>query len=57
MAQYKVTSDRVDNFKEGSLVSEEDFPGANINALIEAGHLSEIGSKTSKSKDQPKVEE
>ena len=57
MAQYKVTSDKVANFAEGSLVSEADFPGANINALIEAGHLSEIGSKTSKSKDQPKVEE
>lgn len=57
MAQYKVTSDRLADHKEGALVSENDLPGANINALIEAGHLSEIGSKANKKQEQPKVEE
>lgn len=48
MAQFKVVSSRLAGHPQGSLVSEKDFDGANIAALIEAGHLAEIGSKPSK---------
>lgn len=48
MAQYKVTSHRLVGHNEGSLVSDNDLVGANINALIEAGHIAEVGSKSPK---------
>ena len=48
MAQFKVVSTRVSGHSQGSLVSEQDLNGANIAALIEAGHIAEIGSKPSK---------
>ena len=53
MAQFKVVSSRLSGHAQGSLVSEQDLAGANIAALIEAGHLAEIGSKVSK-KEQAK---
>jgi hypothetical protein len=43
MAQYKVTSDLLSGHKHGDLVTEQDLPGANIAALIEAGHLGAVG--------------
>jgi hypothetical protein len=43
MAQYKVTSDLLSGHKYGDLVTDEDLPGANIAALIEAGHLGVVG--------------
>jgi hypothetical protein len=48
MAQFKVVSSRLVGHSQGSLVSEKDFDGANIAALVEAGHLAEIGSKPTK---------
>lgn len=51
MAQFKVVSSRLVGHVQGSLVSETDFVGANISALVEAGHLAEIGSKPLKPKD------
>jgi len=56
MAQFKVVSSRLSGHAQGSLVSEQDLDGANIAALIEAGHLAEIGSKVSK-KEQAKEQE
>ena len=56
MAQFKVVSARLVGHQQGSLVSEKDFEGANIAALIEAGHLAEIGSKPSK-KEQAKEQD
>jgi len=56
MAQFKVVSARLVGHQQGSLVSENDLNGANIAALIEAGHIAEIGSKPSK-KEQAKEQD
>lgn len=56
MTQYKVTSDLVSGKKLGDLVSDNDLAGANISALLEAGHIAELGSKNKKS-DHVKDEE
>lgn len=56
MAQFKVVSSRLVGHAQGSLVSESDLAGANIAALIEAGHIAEIGSKPSK-KEQAKEQD
>jgi hypothetical protein len=56
MAQFKVVSNRLVGHTQGSLVSEAELDGANIAALIEAGHIAEIGSKPSKSKDTKEQE-
>jgi hypothetical protein len=56
MAQFKVVSSRLSAHPQGALISESDLQGANIAALIEAGHIAEIGSKPSK-KDQTKEQE
>lgn len=48
MAQFKVISSRLVGHAQGSLVSEDDFVGVSIAALIDAGHIAEIGSKPSK---------
>jgi hypothetical protein len=37
--------------KEGDLVSKRDLNDANIQALLEGGHLAEIGSKSNKKLD------
>lgn len=59
MKQYKVTSSRLVGYAQGDTVSEDGFPGANVEALLDGGHIAEIGSKfTKKDNDkQPKVEE
>lgn len=59
MKQYKVTSTRFAAHQEGDTVSEEDLAGANVEALLDGGHLAEIGSKFIKKDNdkQPKVEE
>ena len=51
MTQYKVTSQRLGIHKEGDLVSKRDLNDANIQALLEGGHLAEIGSKSNKKLD------
>jgi hypothetical protein len=51
MSQYKVISQRLGVHKEGDLVSKKDLGGANIQALLEGGHLAEIGSKSNKKLD------
>ena len=51
MTQYKVTSRRLGIHKQGDLVSKSDLKDANIQALLEGGHLSEIGSKSNKKLD------
>jgi hypothetical protein len=49
MANYKVVSDLVDGKKPGDTITDEELLGCNVEALIEAGHLSE--STTKKEKD------
>lgn len=59
MKQFKVTSARLKGFALGATVSEDDLAGANVKALLEGGHLAEVGSKVSKNSTdkQPKVED
>lgn len=56
MAQFKVVSSRLAGHPQGSLISETDLEGANISALVEAGHIASIGSKPSKIKEQKEQE-
>jgi len=45
MATYKVTSDReVAGKQTGETVTDDDLIGANVEALIEAGHIQKIKS-------------
>lgn len=55
MAKYQVTSHKLDGKTFGSIVGENDFVGANIEALVEGGHLAPV-TKTSK-KDEAKAED
>jgi hypothetical protein len=59
MKQFKVIYHRMPKFKPGATVSEDDLVGANVDALLEGGHIAEIGSKVIKNSNdkQPKVEE
>lgn len=54
MASYKVLTNRVSGKKAGDLISDEDLAGANVEALIESGHLALVANK--KKNDEPKVE-
>ena len=48
MASYKVVSDLVDGKKPGDTITDEELLGCNVDALIQAGHIS--GETTSKNK-------
>ncbi len=52
MSNYKVLSSMLTDRKEGDIVSEKDLAGANIKALIEAGHLSIIHKATKEETDK-----
>ena len=56
MKQFKVVSQRLANHPAGSTVSEDDIAGANVEALLEGGHIAEIGSKVTK-KEQHKEQD
>jgi len=52
MANYLVTSARLAGYSPGDVVSDADLEGSNIDALIEAGHLStQTPKKPAKPKD------
>ena len=51
MATYKVLSDRFSKGKKGATLDSEQLSGANISALVEAGHIAEI-SETKFSKKE-----
>jgi len=52
MANYIVTSTRLAGFKPGDVVSSDDLDGVNIEALVEAGHIStQTVKKPAKTKD------
>lgn len=55
MAKYQVNSHRLNGKAFGDVVSETDLVGANIEALVEGGHLIPV-IKTSK-KDEAKAED
>jgi hypothetical protein len=48
MATYKVLSDNFALASQGETVDSKVLEGCNVEALIEAGHLAEVGSKVSK---------
>jgi hypothetical protein len=57
MANYIVTSARLAGFKPGDIVTDSDLDGSNINALIEAGHIStQTVKKSAKTKDTDEKE-
>ena len=56
MATYKVISDRLTGSKKGETLDERSLTGANIQALIEAGHL-EPAPVTKKQEDSVKTED
>jgi hypothetical protein len=52
MANYIVTSTRLAGFKLGDVVTSDDLDGVNIEALVEAGHIStQTIKKPAKTKD------
>jgi hypothetical protein len=40
MANYIVTSNRLDGLKRGDVISDKDLEGCNIDHLLDAGHIS-----------------
>ena len=49
---FIVTSDKLGGFKRGDTVTDKDLEGVNVEALIEAGHLStQTTKKSGKTKD------
>lgn len=42
-----VTSDRLGGFKRGDTVTDKDLEGVDVEALVEAGHLSTQSTKKS----------
>lgn len=55
MAQYKVLSDRLSDFREGEIVDEKVF-GDSLQWLTDAGHIAPIAasSKSNKTTDETK---
>lgn len=47
MTSYMVTSDRLGGFKRGDTVTDKDLEGVDVEALVEAGHLSTQNTKKS----------
>jgi hypothetical protein len=47
MTSYMVTSDRLGGFKRGDIVTDKDLEGVDVEALVEAGHLSTQSTKKS----------
>ncbi len=48
MASFKVVSDNFAHGKQGATVNESELDGLNLAALVEAGVLEPVGSKTVK---------
>ena len=47
MAKYVVTSNRLVGYEPGDVVDGNDLDGANIDALIEGGHISTQSARKS----------
>lgn len=54
MAQYKVISSNLDNLPEGSIISDDDLVGINVEALIAGGHVDRVAAKQPKQDDKDK---
>lgn len=52
MAKYVVTSNRLVGYEQGDVIDGNDLDGANIDALIEGGHIStQSARKSAKTKN------
>jgi len=56
MATYKVISDRLSVAKQGATIDDTALDGANIQALIDAGHI-ELAPVSKKQEDSSKLED
>lgn len=55
MSNYTVASHRLAGFEHGDIVTADDLePGANVPALLAAGHLAEAKPKNSRKADTEK---
>ena len=50
MTKYEVISENLANHQTGDTVTAKQLPGANIEALIEGGHLKDPNPKQAKEK-------
>ena len=50
MSKYEVTSDNLTGHKKGDSVTAKQLAGANIEALIQGGHIKETNPTTKKDK-------
>lgn len=50
MTKYEVISENLANHQKGDTVTAKQLPGANIEALIEGGHLKDPNPKPAKEK-------
>lgn len=58
MSKYKIEGARsIADCAPGEIISETDLVDANIEALVEAGHLVPVASATSKKPADPNIEE
>ena len=52
MANYVVTSNRLSGFERGQTVTDQDLQGVDVEALLDAGHISAQSiKKPAKTKD------
>jgi len=56
MTSYTVTSHNLVGHEHGDTVTDDDLAGANVPALIAAGHLAEAKPKNSSRKANPESE-
>jgi hypothetical protein len=54
MAQYKVISGMLEGKNVGDIISDAELEGLNIQALIDAEHISTQANKSSKTSDDTK---
>ena len=50
MSKYEVTSDNLSGHEKGASVTDKQLAGANIEALIQGGHIKETNPTTKKDK-------
>ncbi len=57
MTNYIVNSNRLDGLKRGDVITDKDLEGANIEHLLESGHIStQQVKKSGKTKDTDEKE-
>ena len=54
MSSYKILSDRLTIGKQGQTIDEEALDGANIQALIDGGHIAIVSAKKTEENTESK---